>query len=49
MASRSLSWVSPRFGQRVGRLALNTGDGWLVAIDERTGALTWVREDLLDA
>jgi hypothetical protein len=45
-ASPATAWHSPRFGQRRGWVVLDAGDGWLVVVYERTGGLTWVREDL---
>jgi hypothetical protein len=41
----SVAWVSPQFGHRQGRVVLTSGDGWQLALNERTGGLTWVRED----
>ena len=45
-ASAIVSWQSPRFGVRTGRAILSNGDSWLLVMIERTGSLTWVREDL---
>jgi hypothetical protein len=41
----SVTWGSPRFGHRWGRVVLLSEDGWQITLNEKTGGLTWVRED----
>jgi hypothetical protein len=48
-ASSAIAWHSLRFGPRRGWVVLDAGDGWRVVLNDRTGGLTWVREDLFHA
>src|SRR5262245_59451148 len=49
-ASAAITWHSPRFGLRSGRLLMDPGDGWVLAQGEHAPDLwVWVREELLDA
>ena len=45
----TVAWESQRFGHRIGRIVLASGNGWCLAENGNTGALTWVRKDLLYA
>jgi hypothetical protein len=44
--SRTVSWRSPRFGSRAGRVLMSDGGKWVLVLSESRSTLTWVQEDL---